>query len=83
MNMSVLIYNYVRKRKKSARYDKLAKRLVFNFMECNINLRKCKLVLNALMTIITSFNDTELKRNVSMKFYKDNTRLKKKKQRSS
>jgi hypothetical protein len=50
---------------------------VFNCTEFNINSQKCKLVSKELMITTISYNVTELRQNDSMKFFKDNMKLKK------
>ena len=79
MSMSVLIFSFVRKKKKSAKLDRPVKKLVSNFMEFSTNLPKCRPALKERTTTTTSSSATELKPSVNMKFCKDSMRLKKKK----
>lgn len=76
--MNVLISNFEKKKKKLEKLDNLAKKLVSNCTEFNINLQKCKPVLSEPMTTTILYNVIELKQNDNMKFYNDSMKLKKK-----
>jgi hypothetical protein len=79
MNTSVLIFNFVRKKRKFVKSRRKEKRLVFSSTEFSINLPKCKPSLKGLMTTSILSRDIELKLKDSMKLFRDNMKAKRKK----
>ena len=80
---SVLICNFVKKKKKYVKFAKAVKKTVYSSMACNINLPRCKPLLNALTIIITLCKDTVSKLNVNMRFFNVSMRPKRKRLTSS
>jgi hypothetical protein len=77
MSMSVSIFNFVKKRKKSERSRRIEKILVFKCTAFSINSPKCRLSSNEPMTTIISLLDIELKLKSSTNSSKSSMKLRK------
>ena len=77
-NMSVLTFNWGRRKRKCAKSDSQEKKRVYSSMEFSTSLLGCRRHLSALTITTTSFRGIELKRNDRMKSFKDSTKARKK-----